>query len=257
MKHLIGKIDAVVNCWRDHAYTSRKVRRSRIPLHEPLTYAERLFCLEFMPALSGENLVVYDIGAASGMVSGFFAKLASVRVVHAFEPLTSAFAELTDHTRHWPHVTRHNVALGDENGTKDIHVIGGSRDSSSLLKIKAAHHKEFRLASLPDHLEKVSVFRLDDYAQAQKLPLPHLIKIDVQGYENRVLSGGGQTIAHASYCILEISLTSLYEGSPLFDDIYQQMRELGFRLIGVGNLLRGASGRHLQLDGIFQNEKQM
>jgi FkbM family methyltransferase len=66
------------------------------------------------PALAGDNLVVYDIGVASGVVSGFFAKLSNVRTVHAFEPIPSAFAELTERTRQYSQIERYNVAVGAE-----------------------------------------------------------------------------------------------------------------------------------------------
>lgn len=256
MKYFIRKIGSVIHRWHEYAYTFWKVRETGVQFREALTYDERVFFLEFRPALAGDNLTVYDIGAASGVLSRCLAKLHNVQAVHAFEPISSAFAELTERTRQYPKVIRHNVALGDENRTMDINVVGGSRDSSSLLKIKILHKEEFRYISCQDHLEKVNVFRLDDYVRDHHLPLPHVVKVDVQGYEDRVLRGGKNTISQAAYCILEISLVPLYESSPLFDDIYHQMRMMGFRLVGLGSPMRGASGRHLQLDGIFQNEKQ-
>jgi hypothetical protein len=120
--------------------------------------------------------------------------------------------------------------------------------------MKQLHKKEFPKVSYQDHLEKVRVVRLDDFVRDNDLPLPHVVKIDVQGYEDRVLCGGRDTIGQSEFCILEISLAPLYENSPLFDDIYNQMRGMGFRLIGIGGSLRGISGGYLQLDGIFQNE---
>ena len=219
-----------------------------------LDYQERIFFLDFLQALVGENLVVYDIGAASGIASRCFAKLSNVRAVHSFEPIPSAFAELMEHTRQYPQIKQYNIALGDENCDMNMHVIEGSRDSSSLLTIKQLHKTEFPKYSYKEHPEKVKVVQLDDFVKENDLPLPNVVKIDVQGYEDRVFLGGRQTIGKSDFCILEISLEPLYENSPLFDDIYQRMREMGFKLIGVGGSLRGASGRHMQLDGIFQNE---
>lgn len=257
MKYSIRKIGSVIHRWHEQTYTFWKVRETGVRCCESLDYNERVFFLEFRPALAGDNLVVYDIGAASGVVSRCFAKLSNVRTVHSFEPIPSAFADLTERTQQYPQVTRHNVALGDENCVMDIHITEGSRDSSSLLSMKQLHKKEFPNASYQDHPEKVRVVRLDDYVRDKHLPLPHVVKVDVQGYEDRVLCGGKNTISQSAYCILEISLAPLYENSPLFDDIYQQMREMGFRLVGLGGILRGVSGSHLQLDGIFQNEKMM
>ena len=157
--------------------------------------------------------------------------------------------------QHYPQVTCHNVALGDTNGPRDIHVIDGTRDSSSLLKMDQIHKYERPGVSYESHLEKVSLVRLDDYVHEKNLPQPNVVKIDVQGYEDRVLRGGVTTIQSTHYCILEISFMQLYDNNPLFDDIYNQMREMGFTLIGVIGDRGGVSGRQLQMDGIFENAR--
>ena len=238
------------------AWTLYQLREGGSPqVRERLNLQERRFYLSFRPALTGDNLVVYDVGAASGLFTGCLAKLTNVSCVHAFEPIPSAFQELTTRMQRYPHVFCHNVALGDMNGPANIWVIEGCRDSSSFLKMKELHKVERPGVSYADHPERVTVVRLDDYVREKNLPLPDVVKIDVQGYEDRVLRGGENTIRHATFCILEISFEPLYEGSPIFDDIYRQMRELGFRLVGLGGELYGKSGRQLQVDGIFKNER--
>lgn len=255
MKLPIRKIGLPIHLWHERAYTFWKARETGVNFCESLDYEERIFFLEFRSALVGQNSVVYDIGAASGVFSRCLAKLANVQAIHAFEPIPSAFAELTERTRQYPQIARHNVAVGSENGEMNIWVTAGSRDSSSLLKMKALHKEECPSATYTDHPEKVKVVRLDDFVQEEHLPLPDVVKIDVQGYEDRVLKGGANTISHAAFVILEMSLVPLYHDGPLFDDIYRQMRDLNFRLVGVGGQLRGVSGRPLQVDGIFQNLK--
>jgi hypothetical protein len=112
---------------------------------------------------------------------------------------------------------------------------------------------EFPGIAADDRIQ-VEVTRLDDYVREHSLPQPDLIKIDVQGYEDRVLRGGPMTIGKAKYCVIEMSMLPLYEGGPLFDDIYGMMRTMGFRLVGITGDLRGRSGRQLQADGIFVNQ---
>lgn len=238
----------------EHLSTWRKVRRSGVRLRQKLTFHEREFYLNLRPALSGNSLVVYDIGAAGGILSSCLAKLENVREIHAFEPIPSAFRELSEHVKRWPQVVCHNVALGESAGQMSMHVINGCRDSSSLLAMAALHKQESPTVCCDDHLEPVAVVRLDDYARQKQLPRPDVIKIDTQGYEDRVLRGGADTVRQARYCVLEISFKPLYEGSPVFDDIYQQMRTLGYRLICVTGALYGHSGQPLQIDGIFENE---
>lgn len=240
----------------ERAYTYWKVRETGIAWREPLTPQERIFYLQLLPifksSLSG-SVVAYDIGASVGIFSSCLAKIPHVTAVHAFEPIPGSFKRLADRMRPYPQVTCHNVALGDVNQPQKMWVIDKATDSSSFRSIGELPKQEFS-GNFAAHAEYLPVVRLDDYVQEHHLPAPDLVKIDVQGYEDKVLQGGRGTMGQAAYCLLEMSFRPLYEGSPVFDDIYRQMRELGFRLIGIADILKGKSGLPLQVDGIFENE---
>jgi FkbM family methyltransferase len=216
-----------------------------------LNLSDRDFLTRYLPALKNDNLVVYDIGAAKGLVSKCLAQLPNVTSVQSFEPLPHVYAELQKMTQPYPKVQCHNVALGNETGFLAMNVCSKT-DSSSLLPMAKLHLDQF-----PDRViatqTKVISAKLDDYVKQQNLPSPTVLKIDVQGFEKNVISGGKSTISQADYCILEMSFHSLYENSPLFDEIYRLMCDLGFRLVGVSSPLVGKSGDHLQVDGIFKN----
>lgn len=239
----------------DRAYSHWRVREAGLRSRLPLDAAERSFYLELRPALLGADLVVYDVGAASGVVTRCLAKLPNVRAVHAFEPIAEAFEELMASTRPYREVVCHNVALGDRPGATDMLVVKDWRDSSSLLRMLPTHKEERPGATYQTRPEAVEVVRLDDYVRQEGLPPPDVLKIDTQGYEDRVLRGGEQTLRSARFCVLEMSLVRLYEGSPLFDEIYRQMLDLGYAFAGIAGQLVGASGQPLQLDGIFRNRR--
>ncbi len=59
-----------------------------------------------------------------------------------------------------------------------------------------------------------------------------LIKIDVQGFEHKVISGGRNTVRLATILIIETSFQSLYVGQPLFEYVYELLRE-DFRYMGA------------------------
>lgn len=244
-----------LNLLYKQVYFQWRIQELGAQFHAPLKHEERVLYLQFCSALRGRSLVVYDIGAASGAFSGCLAKLPNVRAVHAFEPIPSAFAELQKRMQPYAHVTCHNVAVGESNTQLDILVVEGSRDSSSLLQMRKLHKDERPGVSYDTHPERVTVVPLDGYVREYNLPQPSVVKVDVQGYEDRVLRGGAQTIRQADHVILEMSFEALYEGSPLFDDIYQQMRGMGFRMSGTTGELLGKSGSYLQVDGIFRNER--
>jgi Methyltransferase FkbM domain len=79
------------------------------------------------------------------------------------------------------------------------------------------------------------------------------MKLDVQGYEDRVIRGGIETIKNASAVLTEISFERLYAKQPLFHDLYSLLYSLGFRLTAVVTNKHDASGiRIIQADAIFE-----
>jgi hypothetical protein len=94
--------------------------------------------------------------------------------------------------------------------------------------------------------------RLDALAPALALSPPLLIKIDVQGYEDRVLRGGEETVKRAQVLIVETSFQRLYEEQALFEDVFRLLSGWGFRYAGaLDQLLNPRSGEALQQDSIF------
>jgi hypothetical protein len=80
----------------------------------------------------------------------------------------------------------------------------------------------------------------------------YYLKIDTQGYEDRVLTGAEALIEKIQGIQLELSLVQLYGGQPLFDEMYRRVRELGFELHAVfPEFFDQSSGRLLQFDGVF------
>lgn len=82
------------------------------------------------------------------------------------------------------------------------------------------------------------------------------LKLDVQGYELEVLSGGPQTLAQAEVVLLEVSLLEVIEGAPLMPRVLDYMKERGFAPYDVCTLMRRPLDRALcQVDMIFVREQ--
>jgi len=115
----------------------------------------------------------------------------------------------------------------------------------------ATHVREFPFTSGGTHIP-ITVSTLD--AEFEILPIdePLLVKIDVQGFEDRVISGGRSTLGRAAVVIVESSFEHLYDGQVLFDEINDAMRRIGFCYRGNMAQLRSPDdGRVLQCDAIF------
>lgn len=173
---------------------------------------------------------VLDIGANTGAYARMVRKRFPEAVIHSFEPLSDCFETLEKALPGDARFHVHKMALGNENGESIIH--RSSFNPSSSLRPMAALHKKLYPKSA-EHLEEtIDIARLDDVAETLSLEGPLLIKMDVQGFEDQVLRGGVETVKKASALIIETSFVSLYENQPLFDGIYQILRELGFEYRG-------------------------
>jgi FkbM family methyltransferase len=143
-----------------------------------------------------------------------------------------------------------NCAVGDRNDTVEIHRSSYAQ-SSSILPM-ARLHKEAFPVSAGHTAEMVEVKRLDDVLRDFELKCEILIKIDVQGYEDKVLGGAEETIGKAKAIIIEVSFRELYEGQALFETIFGLLSEKGFKYMGnLYQLLSPVDGAPLQADALF------
>jgi hypothetical protein len=78
------------------------------------------------------------------------------------------------------------------------------------------------------------------------------VKLDVQGSEDKVIAGGKYLLQRTKILIVEISMELLYEGQPLFQDIFKILDLQGFRYKGVlKQLASPINGSVLQADVLF------
>jgi FkbM family methyltransferase len=80
-----------------------------------------------------------------------------------------------------------------------------------------------------------------------------LIKIDTQGSELDIISGGKNLCSKAKGILLEVSLTQYNENAPLYDEVIQFMDDFGFVKTDILDEARN-HGSHQQ-DILFINEK--
>ena len=79
-----------------------------------------------------------------------------------------------------------------------------------------------------------------------------LIKMDVQGFEDRVISGGIATFRKAKAVITEVNFANLYEEQLSFDVLYRMLKDLGFNYRGsIYTKFHPNSGSSLFSDAIF------
>lgn len=196
---------------------------------------------------------IVDLGANRGQFARQMREEFPDAHVYCFEPLPSAYAELSAWARSQNGaVSTHNVAVGDVPGSIEMFHHVDFSQSSSILPTTAREVELFEITRRQEKID-VEVMTLDQVAGTLDPPLQPdvLIKADVQGYEDRVIAGGTRTLRLARACLLEASLEPLYEGQARFDVLVARLYDLGFQY--AGNLVQycGDDGHVVFVDSLF------
>jgi len=196
---------------------------------------------------------IIDIGANEGQFAKMISTFFPAANIFCFEPLDEPFNKLREWAgRQKGQVRALNIALGDKEGEAEIFFHQEHTPSSSFLK-STEKSKMLYPFTRSQTTEKVKVSTLDKMVSffADKLIPEILIKIDVQGYEDRVLKGGLNTLRMARACLLEINLDYLYEQQATFKDILLLFAELGYQYAGNFNQTLANDGRCVYIDALF------
>jgi len=196
-------------------------------------------------------VAVVDVGANAGQygtqlrADGYPCRVLSV------EPLETAF--------------RHLARCAAEDPLWDCVQCGlGAQDGEAMLSVSANGYSSSMLPILDSHVDAAPASRYEGVQRTAVRTLDSVVdewdegegaiglKLDVQGYESEVLRGASGTLPRVAFLEIELSLVPLYEGQPLFIDMIEYVRDLGFSLVNVDSgFADPRTGRALQMDGIF------
>ncbi|HCJ12105.1 MAG: hypothetical protein A2Y14_03485 [Verrucomicrobia bacterium GWF2_51_19] len=160
---------------------------------------------------------IIDVGIAYG-TPGLYGTIDAVQY-HLIEPLKEYLGTIQDLCKKYP-ATYTLAAAGEQKGTLTFNVHPDMSGSSFLSESEGKH-----VDGTP---RTVPVTTIDDEVRQHALKGPFLIKVDVQGFELQVLNGAQKTLAQTEAIILEVSLFSFYQQSPLFADVIAYMAARGF-----------------------------
>jgi FkbM family methyltransferase len=170
--------------------------------------------------------LVLDVGANRGQFT-LMARMIHPNVpIRAYEPLPAAGTVFRRVHSHRLGVELFETALGDVQGSSELHV-SRQADSSSLLPIGRLQTRIFQHTEESGTL-RVMVTTLDGLPDHWRAARNALLKIDVQGYELNVLRGASAAMQHCAYVYAECSEVQLYTGQAVRKDVEAFLISHGF-----------------------------
>jgi FkbM family methyltransferase len=216
-----------------------------------LGYLDSLELLELIKNDGFNVKVIFDVGANIGTWTLLAKSFFEDANVHAFEPLLNHVRKFKTNTAKLSSTTIHSFCLGNENENALINVSSFS-DSSSILKATPLEFEQFGIQKTGE--ETVLVKKASDLIEQNVVPVPDVIKLDVQGFELEALKGFGAQLNKVSYLIVEVSFKKYYYDQPLFLDIANYLAGYGFNIFALGHAT--PTGQALgQADVLFKKER--
>ncbi len=194
---------------------------------------------------------VLDVGANVGQYARGLRRAGYAGPILSFEPLPEVHAALVKAAHDDPAWrVAPPMALGAADGEVTI-ARSAESDMSSILP-QSRLLREISPSSAVRETLRVPLRRLDSLAEIDSAWRRMFLKIDVQGYEPRVLEGAEGLWPRIVGVQLEMALVPLYDGEQEFRAVIAAMEARGFALhLLIPGYFERKLGRQLQVDGVF------
>jgi FkbM family methyltransferase len=144
-----------------------------------------------------------------------------------------------------------STALSDKNGEARFE-INRSDASSSLLTIDPRNTAWFSRDLTVAQTVQVPTMTLPALMNEEGLQAVDLLKLDLQGAERFVLTGGESVLDRVRVIYTEVFFEQLYERAWLFWEMNKFLRGHGFKLCGLSNIVHASDGDLLQANATFR-----
>jgi FkbM family methyltransferase len=193
---------------------------------------------------------VVDVGANTGQFTMACMRRFRRPRIYAFEPVLEAFQSLCKAAKKFKEISAYNIAVGERDGVVAFHVASDTQ-SSSILAQNGKLSASFPGTGVIRTVE-LEMKTLQTALRGVALEPPVLLKLDVQGYEAKVIGGAGSFLDNVDYIVAETSFSPLYEGETTFLSLVKLLRDHSFTFRRpVGILISPVDGTFLQIDALF------
>jgi FkbM family methyltransferase len=168
---------------------------------------------------------VIHVGAHVGQEYDVYKKH-GIKKIAWFEPVPVTYQKLVQNLPIG--AMTYNVALGNEEGEKEMFIETVNQGMSSSLLEPGTHLKTYPNITF-DSKQTIQMRRLDSY----QFPISwfNMMNMDVQGYELEVLKGSINTLKHIDIIYTEINTEDVYKDCVHVDQLDEFLGSRGFERV--------------------------
>ncbi len=182
------------------------------------------------PVRLADKIVLVDVGASRGLQQKWLRHRHNIIPV-VFEPNPDEVEAMEACLAGFSAFRIVNYGLSDRSGTYTLH-IGASYSTSSLLPANMELLGDYDIARYfrTDRTEEVCCVRYDELVAREAAFAPDVIKIDVEGFETRVIDGFGDLLHDVLGIETEAWFYPGFKGQGMFHEIIEKLDRFGLRL---------------------------
>ena len=193
---------------------------------------------------------VIDVGSNEGQFAVAAAKIFKNIEIFSFEPDKNVIKKLISNLKFHKQSKIINSSIGDYEGNIKFN-INKDTQVSSILELGTERKRMFSHAKVQKKI-LVPIDTLDNFFKKQAFQYPILLKIDVQGYEDKVIKGAVGVLKKINWIIIEISFTDLYKKEVNFNYINNLMKKNGFKFLKPLNFHTSPNNDQIiEMDALF------
>ena len=188
--------------------------------------------------------VIFDVGANKGQSITRYKKLFQNPIIHSFEPNIDEVNILKQKYINDKDLYLNNVAVGDKKGNLEFNINAQTGHSSfrNLIPNTTWIKKRSNTIKIDDKnytTKKVNaeIITLDDYVNEKNLTNIDILKIDTQGFEDKVLVGAQNLLKNNRIKLIQLELifSEIYENPLNIYDVEKTLIPNNYKLFGISN----------------------
>jgi len=169
-----------------------------------------------------EEWILFDVGANIGDYTLLLKEVFGINsMVYSFEPAKNTFHELETNLTGQVNVRLCNFGMGEEQARLTLYSTPASSGLTSLYHRRLDHYN-----IQMDQAEEVDIRTVDDFCNENLISHIHLLKLDVEGHEIKVLKGASNMINSGKIDFIQFEFGGTdIDSRVFFRDFYYLLKD--------------------------------